>query len=513
MKSALRTVHVRVTDTSTSAPTPVRLRFTDPSGEYLAPMGRLAAFATGQNHDVGGNLLLGTRSYAYIDGSCEISLPPGRVLVEIHKGPEYKPLCHEVSLGVGQLALRYSLKRWIDPRQERWYSGDIRSHFLTPHGALLEGAAEDIAVVNLLAVEHRRHTKAAGEHPSIPNMLAFSGQRPALEAPERMVVVNTLNVHPALGSLGLLNCHRTVFPLSFGGPDGLDNWTLADWCDQCHRKRGLVVWTRAFPLEDESRLGEPLADLILGKIDALEITNFDDSPCGVLSDWYRLLNCGLFVPLVGGSGKDSNQIALGSMRTYARLQPGEDFTYANWIDAVRAGRTIVTSGPLLSFSVNGEDPGARVDLKTAGETVRIRAEARSLEPFDCLQILANGEVIASAEPSGAPFSAMIDADLPFSESVWLAARCWGQEQAAAGPHRRLLAHSSPVSIRVQQQRPRVDPEAATMLMDQLDKMLDWSLRKAHCDTDKQRENLAGIFREAKQHLSMQREARGRTCQP
>jgi len=466
-------------------------------------MGRLAKFATGQNQDVGGNLLLGTRSYAYIDGSCEIRLPPGRILAEIHKGPEFKPLFHEVSLGVGQLALRYSLERWIDLRQERWYSGDIRCHFLTPQGALLEGAAEDIAVVNLLAVEHMRNAKAAGECSSIPNILAFSGQRPALEGAGHMVVVNTLNVHPALGGLGLLNCHRTVFPLSFGGPDGLDDWTLADWCDQCHRKRGLVIWTRAFPLEDEARLGEPLADLILGKIDALEMTTFDDSPCGVLSDWYCLLNCGILVPLVGGSGKDSNRIALGNPRTYARLQPGEEFSYASWIDAVRAGRTYVSSGPLLSFSVNGEDPGARIELEIPGEPVRIRAEARSLDPFECLQVLANGKVIASAEPSGAPSSAVIDAELPFSESVWLAARCWGKEQAAGGLGRRLLAHTSPVSIHVRQRPPRVDAEAATVLMDQLDKMLDWSLRNARCGTDKRRENLADIFREAKQKLLMQ----------
>ena len=34
---------------------------------------------------------------------------------------------------------------------------------------------------------------------------------------------------------------------------------------------------------------------------------------------YRLWDAGVLVPLVGGSGKDSNRMAIGAMRTYARV--------------------------------------------------------------------------------------------------------------------------------------------------------------------------------------------------
>ena len=44
---------------------------------------------------------------------------------------------------------------------------------------------------------------------------------------------------------------------------------------------------------------------------------------------------------------ESNRVLLGSPRTYARLQAGQEFTYKAWIEAVRAGRTFVTNGPLL----------------------------------------------------------------------------------------------------------------------------------------------------------------------
>src|SRR5262249_50953085 len=173
-------------------------------------------------------LLLGRKAFAYIDGTCEVGLPPGPILVEIHKGPEYTPQQLEMSLGAGKMALRVGVERWIDLRKEGWYSGDTRTHFLTPHAALLEAAAEDVAVVNLLATECSLPTPPGTCVTTIPNILAFSGQQPALETPGHMVVVNTLNSHPFLGSLGLLNCHRVVYPLSFGGRPG-DHWSPADW--------------------------------------------------------------------------------------------------------------------------------------------------------------------------------------------------------------------------------------------------------------------------------------------
>jgi hypothetical protein len=321
---ALHTVHVRVNDAATGQPTPVRIRFASPKGEYFAPLGRLAEFATGPNQDVGGNLRLSVKSFAYIDGSCEVLLPAGPIQVEIDKGPEYRPLHSEFTLNPGKLALRFTVQRWTDQRAERWYSADTRAHCLTPHAALLEGMAEDLAVVNVLAAEVQ--LPGPDNIRAIPNILAFSGQQPALARPECLVVVNTHNVHPVLGSLGLLNCHRIVYPLRFGDPGEWDDWSLADWCDQCHRKGGLVIATPAPQRNPDCPLGESLADLVLGKIDAVEITGNADWQAELLPKWYALLSTGHPVPIVGGTGKDSNRVPLGSMRTYARLNAGDDFT-------------------------------------------------------------------------------------------------------------------------------------------------------------------------------------------
>ena len=81
MSTGLHTVHVRINDAATGQPTPVRIRFSAPAGEYFAPFGRLTDFATARYQEVGGNVLLNDRQYAHIDGTCEVYLPASPIVV------------------------------------------------------------------------------------------------------------------------------------------------------------------------------------------------------------------------------------------------------------------------------------------------------------------------------------------------------------------------------------------------------------------------------------------------
>ena len=485
--SGLQTVHVRVNDAATRQPTPCRIRFTDANGVYHAPLGRLIRFATEVGVDVGGNVLLDGRAYAYIDGTCEIRIPPGRVSLTITKGPEYRPVQTDFVVPPGKLALRFELERWTDLRADGWYSGDTRCHFLSPHAALLEAAAEDLAVVNLLCREAPAFGAEKKDTRALANFLAFSGQRPVVEMPSHMVVVNTLNEHPTLGQLLLLNCHRVVYPLTFGGPDRFDDWTLTDWCDQCHRKAGLVIGEDFFGKAAGDPHGELLADVILGKVDALNLDslNFD------LHEWHWLLDLGFRMPLTAGSGKDCNRHALGTMRTYARLIPGEDISYKNWIEAVRAGRTFVTSGPLLMFTVNDQDPGTVIDLPAEGSPIRLRAEARSLAPLDAVEIMANGCIIASSKPERSP---ILETEVPMPASGWLTAHCWGPEGEAL---------TSPVYVRVEGRRPPADSKIIGSFIGYLERMVEWVACEGRFENDAQRQRLGMILKNARNRLGQE----------
>lgn len=491
--SGFQNVHIRVNDAATGQPTPVRLRCVGADGRYYAPFGRLTEFATGIGEDVGGNVLIDGRAFAYIDGTCEIRLPVGTVHVEIHKGPEYVPLQEQVQLKQGKLALRFVLQRWADLRQQGWYSGDTHAFFMTPHAALLEAGGEDLAVVNVLA----EHTLSNSfDPPVLNNILSFSGQRPALELPGHMVVVNTLNWHEWLGRLILLNCHRVVYPLTFGSPAGVDDWNLADWCEQCHRKGGLVV-SPDFYIHQHYPAREALADLIMGYIDAIDVGHFCLSQFYSLHSWQELLSAGIRVPLTGGSGKSDNRAVLGSVRTYAHLKDGEEFTYKNWIEAIRAGRTFVTNGPLLSLTVDDHDPGDVLDLPATGQKVAIRVQARSLTSFEKLELLWNHQVIAEATPAqgGAITSASIDTEIAISEPGWFYARCSGSG----------CAHTSPIYVHVAGQARQPDGATVAELRQRLEKMLTNVREHGRFENEQQRERMAAVYLAAMEKLQAQLE--------
>jgi hypothetical protein len=69
--------------------------------------------------------------------------------------------------------------------------------------------------------------------------------------------------------------------------------------------------------------------------------------------WYEFLNCGYQVPAVGGTDKMSRNTAVGTVRTYARVNPDQELTYALWMQAIRDGDTFVAYGPLLDSEVDG----------------------------------------------------------------------------------------------------------------------------------------------------------------
>jgi hypothetical protein len=445
--------------------------------------------------DVGGNVCLGQSRWAYIDGACEVHLPPGPIVVEASKGPEYVPLRRALTLGPGKISLRLTIERWTDLRPTGWYSGDVRCHDLAPHAALLEGAAEGLALVHLLA----RQRPPTAERPSaFTNLLAFSGTRPALDGPDSAVVVNTLNQHPVLGSVALLNCHRAVYPLRFGGPDGDDDWSVADWCDQCHRKSGLVVWPDLPRRTPDQPQGEALAALLLGKVDSVEVASIAEAEPAALGEWYRLLHCGYRPALVAGSGKDSNATALGSVRTYAGLPPGQPMAVAPWVEAARAGRTFVTNGPLIFLSVDELEPGGVLSLPAEGRTALVRVEARSAVPFDQLEIVVGGKVRVGTPASANRQAAALEVELPLREPTWIAARCTSRERLADGQY--AFAHTSAVHVEVEGRRPHPDAATAAGLRETLERTRDWVARQARCPTDRHRQRLSEVLDAALQEL-------------
>jgi hypothetical protein len=140
----------------------------------------------------------------------------------------------------------------------------------------------------------------------------------------------------------------------------------------------------------------------------------------------------------------------------------------------------------------------------AGKVVCVRAEARSAVPFDQLEVLAGGTVVAKTA-SGNRLSASVETEVVASASTWVAARCWSRERLPDGQC--VYAHTSPVHVEVGGQRPRPDAATVGPLVEVLEHTREWIARAARCPTEQHREHLADIVEAARQEL-LRRQAPG-----
>ena len=380
-------VRVEVRISADGEVAPARVRFVAADGRYLPPLGHREEVNPATFEDTGAGLILGGDTYAYVPGTFSIDLPPGAVEVEVVKGFDHRPIRTEIVVDGGTRELELELERAIDLRAAGWVSADPHVHFLAPSTALLQAAAEDVTLVHLLA------TQLGDEFTNVTDL--WSGD---LIAPDgrHMVLLGTENRQNMLGHLALLGARRPVLPMASGGaPEGRVGAAvvelLADWADRCHADGGLVVGAH-FPLP----LAEIAADIVAGRIDAIEMQTFApglDNP--TVLEWYRFLNCGYRLPVLGGTDKMSAEMALGGVRTYARLEPGQPPSFEAWAAAVRAGRTQASSGPVLELTVDGHEPGDVLRLPAAGGRLEVRVRARASQPIiGVVELVMNGRVVA-----------------------------------------------------------------------------------------------------------------------
>ena len=203
--------------------------------------------------------------------------------------------------------------------------------------------------------------------------------------------------------------------------------------------------------------GEIAADIILGKIDAVEIWPQDTrevhpTPTEQFSnlhyrDWYHYLNCGYRLPAVAGTDKMGAYMPAGTNRCYAYIGQ-EDFNFANWAKGVRSGNTFVTSGPLLLFQADGHHPGEEITLGAAGGTVEVRADVQSFVPFHKVEVILNGRVVASREEPAGVRSLTLRDKVKVPGPGWLAARCSSNLGPTTNWRYKIAAHSSAVYLKV-----------------------------------------------------------------
>jgi hypothetical protein len=451
-------VRTRVRD-ETGQPVPCRIRFQTPEGIPLAPYGHHAHINSDGgtwNLDIGGDVRLGSYTYAAINGECEGWLPSGPVQVEVVRGFEYEPIRETVSIEPDQDVLDLVLTRRFDARARGYVSGDTHVHFMSTQGAELEARAEDLQVANLLLAQWGHH---------FTNTEEFTGHAHVSHDHQTVVYAGQENRTNMLGHINLLGLRRPIMPWSTGGSEedelggGLVT-TLSHWADECHAQGGTVVLAH-FPVP----YGETAALLATGRLDAVETIAYDDYN---ITEYYRYLNAGFQVPLVGGTDKMTSEVPVGLMRTYAATG-SSTVDYDAWCAGIRRGDTMVSSGPLLWLRVNGQPPGA---VLTGQTTVEIDVELETIFPVERIELVRNGEVV-HVEPVRPDVSTHhLHLALPVRDSDWFVARCFGA--AASGDRhtdtwgRPVVSHTSPVYVTDAASWERYDAEVVDTMLAMVD---------------------------------------------
>ena len=446
--AATASLRIRTVTEEGGAPVAARLAVVDGAGHPLVPDGPAARF-DGQSG----------RVFFYSPGVIELTVPVGDVRVSAVQGlatPESSTTV-QVAAASGVAEVEVVLSPVWDARASGWSSGEHHFHLnyggpydlspddLTP---MMLGEALDFATP-LLANLHNRFEDQdlwTWRHPGGPPFIRF-GQE--------------VRSH-FLGHLGLIEIDDLFWPWVWGPGYqvyGSDDRPNAEPLRHARAQGGFQYYVhpvstrgmaRATPWAEASIADlygsvpvELVPDAVLGDLDALEIVCLWSDEVLTSQIWHLLLNAG--IPIVPSAGTDVmnnfyRTMAIGTSRVYA--QTGTVENWSNYMDALRSGRTFVTNGPFLEFSVGGAGPG---HVASAGD-VSWSLDVATATEVDRIEVLVNGEVAWSGEGLGGPGSRRFEGDLTLPEGGWVAAR------AVGGPARWPMmanypfAHTAPVWI-------------------------------------------------------------------
>ena len=173
--------------------------------------------------------------------------------------------------------------------------------------------------------------------------------------------------------------------------------------------------------------------------------------------YYHALNCGLRIPPSAGSASGVHPNPVGYNRVY--VHTGETCSYEKWLANLRAGKVVVTNGPMLRPKVNGQLPGAVFEGRS-GETLTLQPTLKLAlrEKIDYLQYVKDGQVVRSIRLR------QVRGKLPaieFDQSGWFLIRA-----IANHPKTVRLAMTGPYYVRFDG-RPRISRKSAQFFLDWL----------------------------------------------
>jgi len=370
--------------------------------------------------------------YFHCNGECVVTVPLGDTNVTAWRGQRYPAARSTVQVQKGPavtVGIRFKpllLPSWApasvsaDLHVHMNYGGHYRSTLQT---LAAQARAEDLDVIyNTIVNKEQR----------IPDIAYADG---GMTRDGGVTIFQAQEFHTSYwGHLGLLDLKQFLTPdFSAYQQSALTspyphNGAVADLA---HAQGALVGYVHPFDWEivpeKEKTLTNALpVDVALGKADYIEVVGFSDHKA-TAQVWHRLLNLGFKLSAGAGTDAMANYASLrgpvGMNRVF--LQTGGDTSAKALHEALRAGHSVASNGPLLALQVDGKNPGDTIELAT-GRKLQFRAAMRSLAPLDHVEVLYNGRVVARHGKKDAT-TADLDGTIAVTESGWILMRAWNDE--------------------------------------------------------------------------------------
>jgi hypothetical protein len=158
--------------------------------------------------------------------------------------------------------------------------------------------------------------------------------------------------------------------------------------------------------------------------------------------YYALLNCGFGLRPSAGTANGVHPVPLGFSRVYVHLD--EPFSFDAWMRGLAAGRSFVTTGPMMFAKVEEQWPGSTFQAASQPKDYRLECAVDSEQPLESIELVVNGRVTRRFEPQNrktrsGSFETRISTRFSPTVTSWLAWRCFEKRPG----ERVRFAHTAP----------------------------------------------------------------------
>jgi hypothetical protein len=404
------------------------------------------------------------------DGKFEKPVPPGATTITVSRGFDYLAVQQTLDLRPGERReLAFRLERRSPLRREGWYAGDNHVHMI--HGERripvdfpqLAAAARAEGLDYLSVAQHWNLERVTPEDldracraVSMPDFqLTWN-----LEAPKNYF---RGDVAKCLG-------HGWTVAMRGRTPDGRDairellDLSAHDYESEkdpapnfeshelIHSLGGIVsythpcrwVWAKwggkgIYPAEERKFVSNMAAELpfdtVAGPtydtIDVLMPPNEKAANECAQKLWFLLLDRGYRLAATGSSDAtfdNPGRGVPGRVRMYTHLR-GE-FSLAQVAEAMRAGRSFVTTGPLLTLEIDGRLPGSVIPVREPRRrkvSIRAWSSGAARAPLRSVELLRNSAIVRTFDIRDGRTEFETAFEVEEGQKAWYIARCLGSD--------------------------------------------------------------------------------------